>query len=59
MKCKVCGANYEIESQDYPMRDKDSIECKYCGNTLIEWNAAVIYSVKYISGPTNEKYVKK
>ena len=39
MRCKKCGAEYEIESQDYPMRDKDHISCIYCGTILIEWNA--------------------
>jgi NAD-dependent SIR2 family protein deacetylase len=58
MKCKKCGATYEIESQDYPMRDKDSILCQYCGSILIEWNAGVIYSAKNISGPTKKNYLK-
>jgi hypothetical protein len=46
---EVCVAEYEVESQDYIIRDKDSIEYKFCGHTLIKWNAAVIYSAKKIS----------
>lgn len=58
MKCENCGTEYEIENQDYPMRDKDSIKCEFCGYTLLEWNAGVIYSAKNISPPTKDKYRK-
>ena len=59
MKCNNCGAEYEIESQDYPMRDKDSIKCSFCGYTLLKWNAGVIYSAKIISPPTIVNFQKK
>ena len=57
MECKECGAKYKIEMQEYPIRDKDSIICQYCGTLLKKWNAAVLYSIEYISGPTIEKYI--
>ncbi len=56
--CETCGAEYELEQQDYPMRDKDTIYCDYCGRKIISWNAAVIYSIKYFSGPT-KAFTKK
>jgi len=53
-ECKTCGAIYELEQQDYPMRDKDTIYCQYCGREIISWNAGVIYSISYISEPTKQ-----
>jgi len=40
------------------MRDKDSIECNYCGNTLIYWNGGCYYTDKELSVST-KKYQKK
>lgn len=50
-ECKKCGAIYEIIESDYPMRDKDSLKCDCCNNTILNWNGGVIYSSKLISGP--------
>jgi predicted Zn finger-like uncharacterized protein len=57
-ECKNCGAIYQIIAQDYPMRDKDSIKCEYCGDILLSWNGGIIYSSKNVTGPTRAKYNK-
>jgi predicted Zn finger-like uncharacterized protein len=56
--CQNCGAVYQIEEQSYPMRDKDSIKCNYCGNIIHTWNGGVICSAKNISGPIKGNYLK-
>ncbi|MFL6844359.1 MAG: hypothetical protein ACJ8ER_05715 [Allosphingosinicella sp.] len=46
-----CGAKYELEKHKLITRDKDSLECSFCGATLIEWNGAVMYSKRLIEAP--------
>ncbi len=46
--CPACGAKYELFEHKLTMRDKDSIECENCGEQLIRWNGAVMYSIKKI-----------
>lgn len=56
--CDVCGAKYILAEHSIMMRDKDTIECNYCGNTLISWNGGCYYTDEEISGPIKE-YQKK
>lgn len=51
IECKNCGASYTYEEEKFIFRDKDSYECKCCGNTLISWNGSVV--------PTRFKLLKK
>jgi hypothetical protein len=46
-----CGAKYELEKHKLISRDKDSLECSFCGATLIEWNGGVMYSKRLIEAP--------
>lgn len=46
-----CGAEYELTKYKLIMRDKDSKECGFCGETLIEWNGGVMYSARLIKAP--------
>lgn len=43
IKCSGCGKEYEIYVMKVPMRDRDSILCDGCRNTLLSWNEAKIY----------------
>lgn len=54
--CEKCGAKYRITEHHYPMRDKDSIKCKYCDTELLSWNDGCFYSEDEIQGPTVDKY---
>ena len=57
--CTKCGATYELSEYKTTMRDKDSLECNFCGETLIKWNGASIWVVKeVIKKPDNLKYNK-
>ena len=55
-ECKKCGAKFELTDHKtaYGLRDKDSIECSYCGEELTRWNGAFYYSSKEVSAPTKE-----
>ncbi|GHV79046.1 hypothetical protein AGMMS49944_08370 [Spirochaetia bacterium] len=55
-QCSKCGAVYKITSEDYPMRDRDSLKCEFCGETYFSWNCGKIYSRELISGPTKDEY---
>jgi len=54
--CEKCGAKYEITEQSYPMRDKDTIECDFCGTAIHSWNGGVICSAKLIYESTINKH---
>ncbi|KOP78170.1 hypothetical protein AMS59_13830 [Lysinibacillus sp. FJAT-14745] len=45
--CVKCGNRWEIYKLRLIMRDKDSLECD-CGETLIKWNGAVMYTSKLV-----------
>jgi len=53
-ECDKCGAIYSLSSRSLPMRDKFSIQCKYCGETIISWNGGHEYIANEISGPTKD-----
>lgn len=46
--CKRCGAEYEVTRRDLPARDKDSINCKVCGEELVSWNGSFSLSAKLV-----------
>lgn len=56
--CKKCGTKYKLIEQSYPMRDKDSLSCKFCESKVFSWNGGVICSIELISHPTNSEYIK-
>jgi hypothetical protein len=46
--CRKCGAVYEVRRIPLPLRDKDRIDCEFCGEELIGWNGGVMYTAKLI-----------
>lgn len=46
-----CGAQYKITEHKMIARDKDSIECRFCDRTMIDWNGGVMYSAQLIKAP--------
>lgn len=44
--CPKCGAVYELTEVKTTVRDKDSLECNFCNETLIKWNGASFWIVK-------------
>ena len=56
--CNTCGAAYHLDKIHIGVRDKDQIECHYCGNAIYSWNGSNIYSEEEIHGPTR-KYTQK
>lgn len=50
-KTCACGAIYLLTEYKTLQRDKDSIECDYCGRELIHWNGGCIWVAKLISRP--------
>ena len=46
--CSKCGAIYELEECKTIFRDKDSLECEFCGETIIKWNGASFWVIKRI-----------
>lgn len=50
-QCKNCQATYRLSSVSVPMRDKDNIECDFCGAELISWNGGIVYSSELLSPP--------
>lgn len=46
-----CGAIYELTEVSISQRDKDSLECDFCGRELIHWNGGCIWYAKLISPP--------
>ena len=44
-KCEKCGAVYDLDKQKIAVRDKDSLNCKFCGKKLISWNGSYIYVI--------------
>lgn len=50
-----CDMVYHLLQVNIPVRDKDSIECKNCGTTIIRWNGDVVYT---ITGTTTKDKIK-
>ena len=46
-----CGAVYKLTSHNISTRDKDSKECQFCGETLIDWNGGVMWTAELIEHP--------
>ena len=58
--CPKCGASYELDEFKCIVRDKDSLECNFCGETIISWNGGSFFVIKKVlSEPTNNEYKKK
>ena len=47
----ACGAIYELTEHSIIQRDKDSIECQFCGRELIHWNGGCVWSSNLINVP--------
>ena len=57
--CPKCGAIYELAEFKTIMRDKDSLECDFCNETLIKWNGASFWIIKeVIKKPDKPEYNK-
>ena len=54
--CEKCGSVYKLTSVNVPMRDKDTIECDICGETIHSWNQAKVWSATLIE--KNENHLK-
>ena len=55
--CSKCGAVYELSECKTMFRDKDSLECNFCNETLMKWNGASFWVInKVIEKPSNPKY---
>ena len=48
--CK-CGATYDLTEVHVSQRDKDSVECGFCGETIKHWNGASYWIAKLIKEP--------
>lgn len=46
--CSKCGAKYEIYKFKLIIRDKDSLDCDICGEQLMKWNGAEMFTSKLI-----------
>ena len=46
--CPRCGAVYELAECKTIMRDKDSLECNFCNETLIKWNGASFWIIEEV-----------
>ncbi|MBR3887929.1 MAG: hypothetical protein IKJ32_02390 [Clostridia bacterium] len=46
--CPKCGAGYELTEVKTTVRDKDSLECNFCNETLIKWNGASFWVIKEV-----------
>ena len=55
VKCPKCGTIYELKKHHSPSRDKDSIECYECGETIISWNGGLYYTVESKQKENKEK----
>ncbi len=50
-----CGAEYDLVEIHSSQRDKDSIECSFCGAELIHWNGGCFWLSKLITPPRNSE----
>ena len=46
--CSKCGAVYELTEVKTMVRDKDSLECSFCNETLIKWNGSSFWIIKNV-----------
>jgi len=53
-KCPPCGRTWRISKHKLIMRDKDSLECD-CGEIIIKWNGAVMYTAILVKSPDEKK----
>ena len=55
--CPKCGAIYELNEVKTMVRDRDSLECLFCNETLIKWNGASFWVIqKVIKRPDRPEY---
>lgn len=54
----TCGAEYELSEVSVWQRDKDSIECEFCGKKIIHWNGASVWYAKLLNKPSRENTTK-
>ena len=52
--CPKCGAVYELAECKTIMRDKDSLECSYCNETIIKWNGASFWVIEEVIKEPNK-----
>lgn len=47
-ECQNCGAKYVLTASKNPYghRDKDCLNCEYCGHEISSWNTTATYSAK-------------
>ena len=55
--CKKCGSEYSLGAQKIPVRDKDTLECEVCGETIFSWNEAKIWHATLVV--RKENHLKK
>lgn len=46
--CSRCGSLYKLRYTRTIMRDKDSLDCEFCGCEIYSWNEAKIWSAVLI-----------
>jgi predicted Zn finger-like uncharacterized protein len=55
VQCSNCGARYMVDRHKTIMRDKDNLNCQFCGEVFYSWNEASIWYVKEVlEGPMTE-----
>ncbi len=48
VRCEKCGSVYDLSFTRTIARDKDSLLCDICGETIHKWNEAKIWDSKLI-----------
>ena len=43
--CSGCGAVFELAELKTMVRDKDSLKCQFCDETLISWNGSSFFVI--------------
>jgi ribosomal protein S27E len=51
--CAKCGSVYELSYTRTIMRDRDSVDCRICGEELYSWSEAKIWEAKLIEEHAN------
>jgi len=42
--CQHCHSKFNLNSEKYNWRDKDSINCEVCNMELISWDGSTVYT---------------
>lgn len=48
-----CGAKYKLIEYHSSQRDKDSIECVFCGKELLHWDGGSFWTIEEVECPDN------